>query len=237
MQDSLSIRSYNRRNCLHIHDYHQLVLPTQGNIQISVPSFSGTLSVGECLVIKAGQEHVFQADEAARFVVADLRELPSKIAQQEEAMFAISAPLKYFLNLVEQQLAYQVNETIEGTLLTLFLQLLNEQGFDRPLDRRIRNALDYMEHHLSMPLTIDQLADVAHLSPTQFKKLFKLNLGVSPIHFLTVRRMEKAKALLTHSDLPIQHICEAIGYQDMSAFRRRFRQHFGLSPSSFQKRL
>ncbi len=42
--------------------------------------------------------------------------------------------------------------------------------------------------------------------------------------------MEKAKALLTHTDLPVQLIAERVGYTDLSAFSRRFSIHFGLSP-------
>ncbi|WP_419535300.1 helix-turn-helix domain-containing protein [Endozoicomonas sp.] len=45
--------------------------------------------------------------------------------------------------------------------------------------------------------------------------------------------MEKAKALLTHTDLPIQLIAERVGYNDVSAFSRRFTSHFGLSPKAF----
>ncbi|WP_350629915.1 helix-turn-helix domain-containing protein, partial [Pseudoalteromonas sp. Q36-MNA-CIBAN-0048] len=50
---------------------------------------------------------------------------------------------------------------------------------------------------------------------------------------ITEKRMQKAKALLTHTDLPIQIIAEQVGYNDLSAFSRRFSLYFGLSPRLF----
>jgi hypothetical protein len=53
-----------------------LVLPLRGVINIEVGSFSGKVSPGECVVVQVGQMHHFDADTQARFVVADLHELP-----------------------------------------------------------------------------------------------------------------------------------------------------------------
>ena len=52
MKSSLSIRSYTKRMSRHTHsDYHQLVLPLQGNIQIDMDSYVGKVAVGDCIVI------------------------------------------------------------------------------------------------------------------------------------------------------------------------------------------
>lgn len=233
MRNSLSIRSYSKQSRTHIHDYHQLVLPTQGSIQIEIPVFKGNVSVGECVVIKTGQRHLFKADEAARFVVADMYTLPSKLELNQQQIFSINGPLQSFLGLVEKQLALQVNPAIETTLMQLFVQLLEQQPMSVPMDSRIRRVLAHIMDHLHTPLTIQVLADTACLSPTQFKKLFKQNLDISPMQYITEQRMEKAKALLSHSDLPVQLVAEQVGYQDLSAFSRRFSKHYGLSPSAF----
>lgn len=236
MKNTVSIRSYTKRTDTHIHAYHQLVLPTQGAIVIEIPSFSGSVSVGECVVIKQGQEHRFKADEAARFVVVDMNTLPANLAQGSQQVFDINQPLQSFLLFVEKQLAHQVHPQIEQSLLQLFEQLLAEQTLGHQIDPRIRRAQTYITEHLGSPLCINTLSQQAHLSATQFKTLFKRNAGISPMNYITQLRMEKAKALLTHSDLPIQQIAEQVGYGDLSAFSRRFRQHFGLSPSKLSGR-
>ncbi|WP_332248847.1 AraC family transcriptional regulator [Psychromonas ingrahamii] len=88
----------------------------------------------------------------------------------------------------------------------------------------------FIDANLSASLQILELAKIAYLSPTQFKKLFTNNLGISAYKYITQKRMEKAKALLTHTDLPVQLIAQQVGYNDLSAFSRRFSLYFGLSP-------
>ena len=76
---------------------------------------------------------------------------------------------------------------------------------------------------------------VAFLSETQLKKLFKQQTGFTIMKYVTKLRMEKAQALLTHTDYPLQIIGEKVGYKELSAFSRVFSQHIGLSPSNFKK--
>jgi len=53
--------------------------------------------------------------------------------------------------------------------------------------------------------------------------------------YVTKLRMEKAQALLTHTDYPLPFIGEKVGYKEPSAFSRKFSQYFGLSPIKFKK--
>lgn len=233
MENSLSIRSYTRQRRGHTHTYHQLVLPIQGTINIELSGYTGKVSVGECVVIQAGQQHYFKADEAARFIVADLNELPANLTINGYAVFCVTPPLLSFLFFIEKQLEYQVDDRLEQSVLAIFYQLLEQQGFTHPVDPRIRSAQSYITERLCEPLEINLLAGVACLSPTQFKKLFKKHIGISAHQYITQQRMEKAKALLSHTDLPVQLVAEQVGYRDLSAFSRRFSRYFGLSPREF----
>lgn len=235
MSNHLSIRFYSRKRRGHSHDYHQLVLPLRGVINIEVEGYVGKVAPGECVVIKTGEIHHFTANEEARFVVADLVELPSNLAQSESLVFSITPPLISYLNFIEKQLEHQVNPELEQSMFETFVLLLAEQGMFKQLDHRIRAVLEYVLEHLSERLTIDDLAKIACLSPTQFKKLFKVQVGLSPMQFITRERMEKAKALLMHTDYPIQLVAEQVGYSDLSSFGRRFTEHFGLSPRAFSR--
>ncbi|OCH73546.1 AraC family transcriptional regulator [Vibrio breoganii] len=197
--------------------------------------FLGKVSVGECVVIPKGVAHGFNADEAARFIVADLDELPSHLISEELAVFSISPPLLSFIHFVEKQLEYQVDSAIEASMVSIFTLLLGQQELTRTNDPRIRAVQVMISERLAEPLTIQSLAKIAYLSPTQFKKLFKENIGVSVLKYITEQRMEKAKALLTHTDLPVQWVAERVGYSDLSAFSRRFSAHYGMSPREFAR--
>ncbi|GGY56739.1 AraC family transcriptional regulator [Bacterioplanes sanyensis] len=231
----LSIRSYSRQINAHSHVHHQLVLPLQGSIRLLQTGFEGLVSPGECVVIHAGNEHQFSADEVARFLVADLQDLPANLMQAQRLVFAITESLQRFCEFVEAQLSAQVNASIEEHLKAMFWLLLSEQQDFRVIDARIRRVQAYIEQHLNEPLTLQQLAQQAHLSSTQLKALFRQHTGETAMDYLTRLRMNKAKALLLHTDLPIQHIAEHCGYLDNSAFSRRFRRYHGVSPSKMRE--
>lgn len=233
MKNSLSVRTYTKQGQSHSHPYHQLVLPIQGSISIELDGYKGKVSVGECVVIQSGKQHHFRANEAARFIVADINELPGNLLFSAHVVFAIMAPLRSYLHFIENQLEYQVDQSIEQDVFQLFYILLEKQILHLHSEQRIRSVQAFIDENISDNLQISELAKIACLSPTQFKKLFKSNLGVSAHKYITQKRMEKAKALLTHTDLPVQIIAQQAGYHDLSAFSRRFSLYFGLSPRAF----
>ncbi|WP_028023211.1 AraC family transcriptional regulator [Enterovibrio calviensis] len=235
MKDNLSIRAYTRQRQGHAHDYHQLVLPIQGAIHIELTDYTGRVGVGECVVIQSGVLHHFKANEAARFIVADLSILPNQLSTRDVAVFSITPPLLSFLHFVEKQLEFQLDDNLEKSLVDVFVLLLQQQHGDPLIDPRIRAAQTYIVQQLDSPLSVEALAIIACLSPTQFKKRFKEALGISVYQYIIEQRMEKAKALLTHTDLPIQLVAERAGYTDVSAFSRRFSASFGMSPRDFSR--
>ncbi|MEG3753714.1 AraC family transcriptional regulator [Psychromonas arctica] len=235
MQDNLSIRAYSKQQKGHVHCYHQLVLPIIGTIIIELEGYTGKVSVGECVVIPAQVFHLFKANESARFIVADLNHLPDNLLSMSSSVFAMSAPLRSYLLFIEQQLQHKVDQSLEKMMIEMFSKLLSEQIAGEQIDPRIRAVLQSISDDLSQPLHVNQLAQLACLSPTQFKKVFKQCIGQSVLQYITEQRMEKAKALLTHTDIPVQLISEQVGYSDISAFSRRFSQFYQLSPRQIRR--
>lgn len=231
MTNLLSIRSYSRQTKGHRHSHHQLVLPLRGVINIEVGTFSGKVTPGECVVVKSNEIHHFNADTEARFVVADLDNLPSHIADSDTLVFSINSPLIHFLSFIEEQLKFQINKEIEKLMFATFYQLLSEQTVLKKVDPRIREAIEYIESHLSETLSITTLSSISCLSPTQFKKIFTQQTELTVTQYITKLRMEKAQALLLHTDFPIPIVAQQVGYSDISSFSRRFSRHFGLPPS------
>ena len=138
-----------------------------------------------------------------------------------------------FLLFVEKQLEYQMDSGIESSILDVFSMLLEQQEVSKSIDPRIRAVQKFIADNYAEPLSISQLAEMACLSPTQFKRRFKECIGISALKYITRYRTEKAQALLSHTDLPVQLVAENVGYSDLSAFSRRFFQHFGMSPRAF----
>ncbi|MEJ2766288.1 AraC family transcriptional regulator [Photobacterium sp. MCCC 1A19761] len=229
----LSIRAYTHQTRSHYHEYHQLVLPLHGTIEIKVGDYHGKVSPGDGVTIQAGEQHDFRAREQARFLVADLARLPENLRNAPSAKFTVSPPLLAYCQYIGVQLAHQVNPVLEQATFDLFCLLLAEQTCPHKRDPRLEPVIEVITRDLSAEHSLSTLAGLACLSLTQFKKVFKASTGQTAQQYITRLRMEKAKALLTHTDLPVRLVAEQVGYRDLSAFSRRFHRYYGQPPSAF----
>ena len=235
MTGKFSIRAYSPQIHSHTHQYHQLVLPLYGVIKLSVNGEPSSVGIGHCAIIPAGTEHSFQALEQARFLVADVLELPANVLQTASISVAIPNSLQTFCQFIEAQLEHKLSTELESSMMLLFKQLLQEEDFLPRIDQRIAKVVALLEADLSITHSLPDLANKAHLSLSQFKTLFKRQTGQSCGQYLLKLRMEKARALLANTDFPAQLVAEQVGYQDQSAFSRRFHSYFGQTPSSFMR--
>ncbi|NMP30380.1 helix-turn-helix transcriptional regulator [Thalassotalea sp. M1531] len=231
---SLSIRSYTKRQQSHAHGYCQLVLPIQGNIDIDIEGEKETIGPKRCAAIFANQTHSFSAHEHARFLVADLNKLPINLIEESKHYVSISESFYAYILFIEKQLAASQFLSIEQQVNQLFWQLLSSQTFYQNIDLRISRVLEYLEDNLAQAIELPALANIACLSLSQFKALFKKQLTLTPKQYLTKLRMEKAKSLLSYTDLPISLIAEQVGYLNNSAFSRRFHAHFNQPPTAIR---
>jgi AraC-like DNA-binding protein len=81
---------------------------------------------------------------------------------------------------------------------------------------------------------MDQFALLCDMSLSTFKREFKKAYNSSPATYIRERKIEKAKALLTTTDLLIQEIGYNCGFQDLSTFSHTFQKVSGKSPSEFR---
>ncbi len=93
---------------------------------------------------------------------------------------------------------------------------------------------EVIELHLFSNLKVDQLAKLCNLSLSSFKRLFKKEYNNSPNNYISNRRLEKAKELLTLTDLSIGEIAFEVGFQDSLYFTRLFKNKIGIPPSKYR---
>jgi len=101
---------------------------------------------------------------------------------------------------------------------------------------RVQAAIDFMNANLHRSISVNELADSVHVSPSHFARLFKTETGIAPGQYLTNLRMEKAGQLLATASLSIKEIMGAVGYYSRSNFIRCFRKHFHVTPSEYRQR-
>jgi AraC-like DNA-binding protein len=99
----------------------------------------------------------------------------------------------------------------------------------------LRRARDHVDRHYAEPVDLATLAAVAGMSRYHFQRLFTATYGVSPAHYLSRRRIERAQDLLRATNLTVTEVCHAVGYTSLGSFSSRFRELVGSSPSEFQR--
>ena len=98
----------------------------------------------------------------------------------------------------------------------------------------LRRVREYIDAHLENNVSLEKLAGIAGLSISYFARAFKQSQGAAPHDYLMRRRLHRALELLAGTDLPLSAIAHGLGFSDQSHFARRFRQHFGVTPSRYR---
>jgi AraC family transcriptional regulator len=101
--------------------------------------------------------------------------------------------------------------------------------------RNIGRVIQTMLQRLDVPMSNDEMADIACLSPCHFNRVFHQLTGIPPIRFHYALRLQRAKHLLISTDLSITNICFEIGYNSLGTFVSRFNELVGLPPSAYRR--
>jgi AraC family transcriptional regulator len=98
-----------------------------------------------------------------------------------------------------------------------------------------RRALTYIEANLGSKIGIAEISALAGLSKSYFCRAFKLTLGASPMAYVSIRRIELAKALITSTSERLSEIALECGFADQSHLNRKFCRIVGMSPGSWRR--
>ncbi len=114
-------------------------------------------------------------------------------------------------------------------------QLAQRQGQER-LSVEIYEALEYIDGHLEQKLSLQSVSGRVGLSPNYFSSLFKKEMDVSFVDYVTQKRVERAREMLMNTDLKTWEVAERTGFVSDSYFSRTFKRITGKQPSFYRKR-
>ena len=95
--------------------------------------------------------------------------------------------------------------------------------------------MQYIQAHLSEPLSLSDIAAQIDYSPSHLIRLFQKEFRRSPYEYLIAMRIDHAKYLLKTTALPIKVIAAEVGYQTESGFTNAFTEKIGISPRQFRE--
>ena len=125
---------------------------------------------------------------------------------------------------------------IDNLKISLFKQRVSaEDSPEKQEERTISGITRYLQEHLAEEMSLSVLAEEFHLNPQYISQLFKNEIGVNFLSYLTNIRMEKAKKLLLSTSLSIAEVAEQSGYGDYRVFTKVFKKNEGITPSQYRR--
>lgn len=104
-----------------------------------------------------------------------------------------------------------------------------------PQNPAVQKIVLYIRNYLTKQITLQDLAEYAHLQPNYMCALFKKHMHESIFSYILRRRVEYAAVLLRSQELSVGDIAGKAGFTSETAFHRKFKEHFGVTPLTYRK--
>lgn len=176
-------------------------------------------------------------------ILIDLIHNFRRIMPKAEYPFIYDLVHRMVTEMQEKKMNYQVS--VRGLFVSLITELMRlrsdsafSQAYQAPENTLvIAPALDYIKTNYMHSFSIDYLADLCHLSPTHFRRLFHGIMDTSPLEFINTTRILKASSMLRTTEYSILTVSERVGFHSISSFNRHFSALLGISPKEWRKKM
>lgn len=101
--------------------------------------------------------------------------------------------------------------------------------------RAVERVIDAMHRRKDQNFSLEEMADIAFMSPYHFNRTFRQLTGIPPCQFMSALRLEMAKRLLLTTELSVTDVCFEVGYNSLGTFIRRFTDLLGASPRTLRR--
>lgn len=152
----------------------------------------------------------------------------------------VTAGIDLALALIEDDLGKDMARSVARLLVVYHRRAGGQMQFSSllkldPDSDRIRRVLSYAREHLEHPLSVEKLAEVAHLSVRQFGRAFSQATGTTPAKVVERLRVEAAKPRIQDGREPLEAIARSVGFSDADRMRLSFRRVFGETPQVLRR--
>ena len=152
----------------------------------------------------------------------------------------MTAGIDLALALIEEDLGIEVSRSVARKLVLYHRRAGGQSQFSsllelNPKSDRIQSVLTHARRHLTERLSVEDLAEVAHLSPRQFSRAFHNETGQSPAKAIEHLRLEAARTLMEDTTHPMDVVAQQTGFADRDRMRRAFLRTFGQPPLAIRR--
>ncbi|EWY38535.1 AraC family transcriptional regulator [Skermanella stibiiresistens SB22] len=180
----------------------------------------------------------------------NLQRLYPKVRVEEDKIFindgnvwtsaGMTAGIDLALALIEDDLGKETSKTVARKLVVYHRRSGGQSQFSALLDLapksdRVQSALAHAKGNLRNPLSVEELAEAARLSPRQFSRVFREETGQSPAKAVELLRIEAARVMMEEGNHPIDTVARETGFADRERMRRAFLRALGQPPQAIRR--
>lgn len=241
---------------LHSHEYYEMEFVTDGEMINTVNGMATPMARGDLFLLSVGDSHRldihspracirklnFRSDAFSPDMTEVLAASPLPLSRHYdgEEFYALAADFARVARAAhaasgENALSRVALRVAAEALLCRVLKNIPSSGPLPRLPQAVREGMRYIRAHLSEPLRLPELAARFCLSPGHFSHVFRAHTSLSPQAYLRECRMQAARDLLLHTDLPVAQVAGRVGYTSPSLFYRHMEKCYGAKPLSLRR--
>ena len=236
----------------HTHNHAELFYIVGGKGQFLIEDQLYPVNTNHLVIINPNVTHteVSLNAQPLEYIVLGIDGVELSISENSNGQFCIldhfesmdiTSCLRNILREMElKQPGYE--DICQAFMEILIIRLMRSTGLSVPTEpqnsvgnHQCAAVRRYIDHHFKESLTLDQLAEEAHMNKFYLSHAFKQEYGISPINYMISRRLEESKYLLAETDLSMSQIAQLLGFSSLSYFSQVFRKTQGLSPMEYRQ--
>ena len=240
---------------LHTHYCSELFYVTEGQGKLQIENKIYPISVHDLVIRNPNVKHteLSDAEHPLAYIVIGIEDVElSSTNEDEDTQFCIlnlkdvKDSTRFYFNqiLTESQLQTPDSEIMCKNLVENLLILLGRQvDFSVALTPILKKSAllcidirQYIDNHFRENITLDMLAERAHVSKYHMAHVFTDEYGISPINYLILRRIEEGKKLLKTTDHSVALISRTLGFSSPSYFSQAFKKNMECSPLEYRQK-
>ncbi len=227
-------------------DSFLLMFVEEGNIELSLDDTLLTARKGQLVLVDCYHEHLYGSKGGStvlwiHFAGTMARKWYDYIKQHNGNIVTPSdgEHIRYNMNALYHR--FREHKTVSearmsGTIAFILSGMLMSDMQEQSLHRQsgIQEAVTWIGEHFAEPIQLQDMAEVAALSPYYFSRLFTKETGFTPHPYLISTRISAAKYMLSTTSDSVKEIGFKTGFTDESSFCSTFRKREGLTPSAYR---
>lgn len=236
----------------HTHNHMELFFIVGGKGQFQIEDQLYPVNINNLVIINPNVPHteVSLNAQPLEYIVLGIEGIELATSKNSNGKFCIldhvesveiSSCLRNILREMElKNTGYE--DICQAYMEILVIRLMRNTALEVPTEPQVISAnrqcaavRRYIDLHFKEALTLEQLAEEAHMNKYYLSHAFKREYGISPINYMISRRIEESKYLLAETDLSMSQISQLLGFSSLSYFSQVFRRTQSVSPKEYRQ--